>query len=77
MGSNNYMQKRNWNVTKLHLCAVNLHNWRPFSISTSKIPQVTENRDWFGVQTKSDQLTDVRPIDINNDASNDLIATMY
>ena len=71
------MHKRNWNVTKLHLCAVNLHNWRPSSISTSKISHVTENRDWLGVQTEGDKLTDIRPIDINNDASNDLIFTLY
>ena len=61
----------------MHLIAVNFPDRRPSSNSTSKISHLTENRDWFGVQTKSGQLTDVRPIDINNDASNDLIATMY
>ena len=64
-------------MTKLHLCAVNLHNWRPSSISTSKISHVTENGDWLGVQTEGDKLTDIRPIDINNDASNDIIFTLY
>ena len=42
--------------------AVNLHDRRPSSISTSKISHVTENGDWFGVQTEGDQFSDIRPI---------------
>ena len=40
-----------------YLFAVNLHDRRPFSISTSKISHVTENRNWFWVKVKRNQLT--------------------
>ena len=54
-----------------YLSAVNFHNWRPPSISTSKIPHVTEDGDWFGVQTEGNKFTDIRSI-----KKNDLIVLM-
>ena len=40
----------------MHLIAVNFLDRRPSSNSTSKISHLTENRDWFGVQTEGNQL---------------------
>ena len=40
----------------MHLIAVNFLDHRPSSNSTSKISHLTENRDWFGVQTEGNQL---------------------
>ena len=37
----------------MHISAVNLHNRRPSSISTSKISQVTKNGDWLGINKES------------------------
>ena len=54
-----------------YLSAVNFHNQRPPSISTSKIPHVAEDRDWFGVQTEGNKFTDIRSI-----KNNDLIVLM-
>ena len=45
-----------------YLSAVNLHNWRLPSISTSNIPHVAEDGDWFGVQTEGNKSTDIRSI---------------
>ena len=39
------MVKKNQKQKKQHLSAVNLHNWRPSSFSTSKISHVAQNRD--------------------------------
>ena len=54
-----------------YLSAVNLHNWRLPSISTSNIPHVAEDGDWFGVQTEGNKSTDIRSI-----KKNDLIVLM-
>ena len=54
-----------------YLTAVNFHNWRPPSISKSKIPHVAEDGDWFGVQTEGNKFTDIRSI-----KKNDLILLM-
>ena len=45
-----------------NLVAVNLHDRRPSSITTSKISHVTKNRDWFLAYDQSDQLTNVKPV---------------
>ena len=50
-----------------YLSAVNLHNWRLPSISTSNIPHVAEDGDWFGVQTEGNKSTDIRCIKKKND----------
>ena len=50
-----------------YLSAVNLHNWRLPSISTSNIPHVAEDGDWFGVQTEGNKSTDIRSIKKKND----------
>ena len=49
-----------------YLSAVNLHNWRLPSISTSNIPHVAEDGDWFGVQTEGNKSTDIRSIKKND-----------
>ena len=54
-----------------YLSADNLHNWRLPSISTSNIPHVAEDGDWFGVQTEGNKSTDIRSI-----KKNDLIVLM-
>ena len=41
----------------MHLSAVNLHDWRPSSISTPKISHVTENGQWLGVNKKGNHTT--------------------
>ena len=46
-----------------HLFAVNFHDRRPSSISTSNISHVTENRNWFGVNGECNQLTHFRPVE--------------
>ena len=46
----------------MHLTAVNIQNRRPSTISTSKITHVTENRDWFGVNTKGNRTTHIGAI---------------
>ena len=46
-----------------YLVAVNLHEGRPSSISTSKISHVTENRNWFPVKVKCNQLTYPRSVE--------------
>ena len=43
----------------IHLSAVNLHDWRPSSISTAKISHVTENRQWLGVNKKGNHTTHI------------------
>ena len=43
----------------MHLSAVNLHDWRPFSISTPKISHVTENGQWLGVNKKGNHTTHI------------------
>ena len=43
----------------MHLSAVNLHNWCPSSISTSKISHVTENGQWLGVNKKGNHTTHI------------------
>ena len=50
-----------------YLSADNLHNWRLPSISTSNIPHVAEDGDWFGVQTEGNKSTDIRSIKKKND----------
>ena len=50
----------------LYLVAVNLHDGRPSSISTSKISHVTENRNWFWVKVKRSQLTYPRSVEYKN-----------
>ena len=54
-----------------YLSADNLQNWRLPSISTSNIPHVAEDGDWFGVQTEDNKSTDIRSI-----KKNDLIVLM-
>ena len=49
-----------------HLAAVNLHDRRPSSISTSKISHVTENRNWFWFNLEGNQLTHPRPVQYKN-----------
>ena len=48
-----------------YLSADNIHNWRLPSISTSNIPHVAEDGDWFGVQTEDNKSTDIRSIKKN------------
>ena len=36
----------------MHLISVNLHDWRPSSISTPKISHVAKNGQWFRVNKK-------------------------
>ena len=43
----------------MHLSAVNLHDWRPFSISTPKISHVKENGQWLGVNKKGNHTTHI------------------
>ena len=43
----------------MHLSAVNLHDWRPSSISTPKISHVTENGQWLGVNKKGNHTTHI------------------
>ena len=45
-----------------NLVAVNLHDRRPSSISTSEISHVTKDRDWFLAYDQSGQLTHVKPV---------------
>ena len=49
----NYFNKR------MHLSAVNLHDWCPSSISTPKISHVTENGQWLGVNKKGNHTTHI------------------
>ena len=42
-----------------HLSAVNLHDWRPSSISTPEISHVTENGQWLGVSKKGNHTTHI------------------
>jgi len=49
-----------------HLAAVNLHDRRPSSISTSKISHMTENRNWFWFNLEGNQLTHPRPVQYKN-----------
>ena len=44
------------------LAAVNLHDRRPSSITTSKISHVTKKRDWFLAYDQSSKLTHVKPV---------------
>ena len=43
----------------MHLIAGNLHDWRPSSVSTSKISHVTENGQWLGVNKKGNHTTHI------------------
>ena len=43
----------------MDLSAVNLHDWRPSSISTPKISYVTENGQWLGVNKKGNHTTHI------------------
>ena len=43
----------------MHLSAVNLHDWRPSTISTPKISHVTENGQWLGVNKKGNHTTHI------------------
>ena len=43
----------------MDLSAVNLHDWRPSSISTPKISHVTENGQWLGVNKKGNHTTHI------------------
>ena len=43
----------------MDLPAVNLHDWRPSSISTPKISHVTENGQWLGVNKKGNHTTHI------------------
>ena len=43
----------------MHLSAVNLHDWRPSSISTPKISHVTENGQWLGINKKGNHTTHI------------------
>ena len=52
--------KRKKDEKNSNLAAVNLHDRRPSSISTSKISHVTKNRDRFLAYDQSDQLTHVK-----------------
>ena len=47
---------------RLYLATVNLYDGRPSSISTSEISHMTENRSWFWVKVKRNQLTHPRSI---------------
>ena len=42
----------------MYLSAVNLHDWRPSSISTPKISHVTKNGQRVGVNKKGNHTTD-------------------
>ena len=41
----------------MHLSAVNLHDWRPSSVSTPKISHMTKNGQWLGVNNKGNHTT--------------------
>ena len=55
-----FLMKRKKDEKNSNLVAVNLHDRRPSSISTSKISHVTKNRDRFLAYDQSDQLTHVK-----------------
>ena len=44
-------------INSMHLISVNLHDWRPSSISTPKISHVTKNGQWFRVNKKGNHTT--------------------
>ena len=44
-------------INSMHLISVNLHDWRPSSISTPKISHVTKNGQWFQVNNKGNHTT--------------------
>ena len=43
----------------MHLSAVNLHDWRPSSISTPEISHVTKNGQWLGINKKGNHTTHI------------------
>ena len=47
-----FIQEMNYSIKIMHLSAVNLHDWRPSSISAPKISHVTENGQWLRVNKK-------------------------
>ena len=56
------MKKRKKKGENSNLVAVNLHDRRPSSITTSKISHVTKKRDWFLAYDQSSKLTHVKPV---------------
>ena len=51
-----YIRNKLFNKS-IHLCAVNLHNWRPSSISAPKISHVAKNGQRLGVNKKGNHTT--------------------
>ena len=45
----------------MHISAVNLHNRRTSSISTSKVSHVTKNGDWLGINEESNHNAHIGP----------------
>ena len=47
----------------MYLTSINLHDSRPYTISTSKITHVTQNTRWSWTKVQSSHLANVEPVE--------------